>query len=282
MAKGRDHSQDPLRDSSRGVRLQKAMADAGVGSRRTCEELVESGQVEVNGRLITDLPAWVDPSQDSIKVAGRSLPKPERAVYVMLNKPKGFVSTLEDPEGRRTVADLVRHPSGARLYPVGRLDYDSTGLLLMTNDGELANRLTHPRYEVHKTYRATVKGSVEDEAIERLEEGIFLAERKEGGTSGASRAAHVGLRIVHRERSKTILEITLAEGRNRQVRRMLAKVSHPVRRLMRIGMGPLNLKGLALGEWRELTRDELRAIRAAAWRGGKKSSGGTVAREGRA
>lgn len=254
---------DPLRDASRGIRLQKAMADAGVGSRRACEELIESGEVEVNGRAVLDLPAWVDPSRDRILVRGRPLPVEERAVHVMLHKPRNVVCTMDDPEGRRTVAELVSHPAAARLFPVGRLDYDSTGLLLMTNDGELANRLTHPRYGVLKTYRATVKGEVAEEALEQLEQGIYLAERREGRTTGAQRAAHVGIRIVYRERTRTILEITLAEGRNRQVRRMLASVGHPVRKLMRIGMGPLSLKGLAIGEWRELTRAELNMLRRA-------------------
>jgi len=185
-------------------------------------------------------------------------------VYVLLHKPRQCVSTMLDPEGRRTVADLVKHPSGARLYPVGRLDYDTSGLLLMTNDGPLANRLTHPRYGVHKTYRATVKGRLEPEEVAELEKGVFLAERKSGQTVGAKRTMPVRMTIASRDRDRTVLELTLQEGRNRQVRRMLASVGRPVRKLVRIKMGPLKLKGLAVGEWRELTRTELGALRKAA------------------
>lgn len=256
-------STDPLKDAERGVRLQKALAEAGVASRRACEELIEGGRVRVNGRVVRDLPAWVDPASDRIEVEGRPVQVAQRLVYVMLNKPRRTLSTMSDPDERRTVADLVKHPSGERLYPVGRLDYDTTGLLLMTNDGALANRLTHPSYGVEKTYRATIKGALEAEQIEALEKGIFLAERRAGREAGARRAAHVGLRIVFRERERTIIELTLKEGRNRQVRRMLAGVGHPVKKLQRIAMGPLRLKGLSLGEWRELTRSEVRALREA-------------------
>ena len=170
--------------------------------------------------------------------------------------------------------DLVDHPAVSRLFPVGRLDYDTVGLLLLTNDGNLANRLTHPRYGVAKTYRAVVKGMLEQEQIERLEKGIYLAERREGRTVGATRTAHVGLTIAKRDRERTILEITLSEGRNRQVRRMLASVGCPVKKLERIAMGPLKLKGLQRGAWRELTRDEVQSIRRAA-RGAKASPTGT-------
>jgi len=157
---------DP-KDASRGERIQKVLARAGIGSRRHCEELVEQGQVRVNGRVVDELPAWVDPMADDIVVNGRPVPKAERHVYVMLYKPRNTLSTLSDPDHRRTVADLVQHPSVDRLYPVGRLDYDTMGLLLMTNDGELANRLTHPRYGVHKTYRAVVKGAVSGRGASR-------------------------------------------------------------------------------------------------------------------
>ncbi len=264
-------SEPDLKDASRGVRLQKAMAEAGVGSRRRCEELIEQGRVRVNGARIADLPVWVDPEQDEIEVAGRILPRATRHIYVMLNKPRNVVSTLSDPAGRKTLTDLVNHPAAERLYPVGRLDYDTTGLILMTNDGELANQLTHPRYGVHKSYRAVIKGLLADEDIASLERGIFLAERREGRTVGARRAAHVGLKVVRRDRDRTILELTLAEGRNRQVRRMLANVGHPVRKLQRVGMGPIKLKGLQLGQWRELSSGELAALRNAVRKG---ASGG--------
>ena len=262
-----------LRDASRpgAVRIQRFMADAGVASRRACEALIEEGRVTINGERVTELPLFVVPGTDRIEVDGEPMrlhfdtDRPvERLIYVMLHKPRQTVTTVFDPDGRRTVVDLVEHPSGARLFPVGRLDYDTMGLVLMTNDGELANRLTHPRYGVHKTYRAIVKGRIEDEHIAELERGVFLAERREGRTVGAKRTAHVQMKIVKRDATRTLLELTLEEGRNRQVRRMLAKVGHPVKKLTRVGMGPLKLTKVALGEWRELTRDEIRALRAAA------------------
>jgi pseudouridine synthase len=156
-----------------------------------------------------------------------------------------------------------------RLYPVGRLDYDTSGMVLLTNDGELTNRLTHPRFGIEKTYHAVVKGYVAEESLEKLEKGIYLAERREGRTVGAARAAHVGLKLIKRDRDRTVLELTLKEGRNRQVRRMLAAVGSPVKKLERVAMGPLKLKGLAVGEWRELTKVELQALRRAADKAGR-------------
>lgn len=271
---------DGVGGSAGGERLQKVLAAAGVGSRRRCEELIESGAVKVNGRRVDGLPVFVDPAADRVEVGGKALEtKPERHVYVMLHKPRHTLTTLEDPEGRRTIADVVKHPSGVRLYPVGRLDFDTMGLLVLTNDGPLANRLTHPRYEVHKTYRAIVKGRVEDEDVAKLEDGIYLALRKEGRTVGASRTGGAELTVVKRDRNRTILDITLTEGRNRQVRRMLANVGHHVKKLTRTSMGPLRLKGLRLGEWRELTPGEVRSLRIAAGlmrgRGGTEGSRGS-------
>ncbi|MBL0926480.1 MAG: rRNA pseudouridine synthase [Phycisphaerales bacterium] len=315
------------------VRLQKVMAAAGVGSRRACEELIEAGAVTVNGQTVVRLPVLVDPASDRIEVEGRPLrlPRlrrraeslgrlaegkpgpiaPERLVYVMYYKPAGVVTSASDDLGRKTVADLVRHASGERLYPVGRLDYDSMGLLLMTNDGELANRLTHPRYGVHKTYRTIVKGELSDDAVEKLKKGIILALKgskrsvakrevrgqvlakpSEIAAARRSRDAEpvevvkvsgVAIRIVSRQsagrggrgepdvraKARTVLDITLAEGRNRQVRRMLAKVGCPVKKLVRIQMGPLRLKGLQVGQWRDLTPGELASLRKAARAGGE-------------
>jgi pseudouridine synthase len=251
------------------------MADAGIGSRRACEELIERGEVRVNGRGVRTLPVLVDPSTDAIEVSGQplevggagragSVPTGGRRIYVMLYKPRQTVTTLSDPSGRRTVADIVRHPSGVRLYPVGRLDYDTMGLLLMTNDGELANRLTHPRYGVHKSYRAVVKGALTEEEVEKLERGVFLAERRDGKSVGVSRTAGALLKIARKDPTRTVLDITLSEGRNRQVRRMLAKAGCPVKKLVRMQMGPLKLKGVALGQWRELTLGEVQSLRKAA------------------
>lgn len=257
------------------VRLQKVMADAGIGSRRGCEELIEQGEVRVNGKGVRTLPVLVNPEVDVIEVSGQTLPLARsvrsganavgsRLVYVMLYKPRQTVTTMTDPAGRRTVADIVKHPSGARLYPVGRLDYDTMGLLLMTNDGELANRLTHPRYGVHKSYRAVVKGALSEEEVQKLERGVFLAERRDGKSVGVSRTAGALLKIAKKDTTRTILDITLSEGRNRQVRRMLAKAGCPVKKLVRMQMGPLKLKGVALGQWRELTLGEVQSLRKAA------------------
>ena len=194
---------------------------------------------------------------------GKRIVTEDRNVYLMLYKPRNTVTTSDDPDDRRTVLDLVDHPSGVRLFPVGRLDYDTMGLLLLTNDGELANGLTHPRYGITKTYRAVVKGALDDDAIAELERGIYLAHRTEGRTEGAERTMPVGIEIVRRDRDRTILDITLREGRNREVRRILAKSGCPVKKLTRTHMGTLKLKGLRLGEWRELTRVEVGALRRA-------------------
>lgn len=260
----------PFTNADRGERLQRVLADAGIGSRRACEAMIEQGDVEVNGVLVCELPAWVDPDEDRIVVQGRPLPKPERKTYLLLNKPPRTLSTLKDEPGadRRTVAELVDHPLVSHLFPVGRLDYDTVGLVLMTNDGDLANKLTHPRYGVPKTYRVLVKGSLDAAAIADLERGIYLAERKAGQTVGAKRTSSVEIELVHQDRNGTVLDLTLREGRNRQVRRMLAAVGYPVRKLERIGMGPVRLKGVARGAWRELTRDEVWALRRAAAGGG--------------
>ena len=259
-----DQARQAVRGETSLVRLHKFMAHAGVGSRRRCEELIEGGRVAVNGRTVRSSPVWVDPSKDDVLVEGRSIAKEERHVYVMLYKPKKTVCTSNDPSGRRTVSDLVEHPSGARLYPIGRLDYDTTGLLLMTNDGALSNELTHPRYGVHKTYRAVVRGALSDEDAARLEEGIYLAQRKYGWTVGGERLGAARLDVVRREAERTLVDITLTEGRNRQIRRLLAAVDCPVRKLTRIKLGPVSLKGLRVGEWRELTVGEVRALRGAA------------------
>ncbi len=257
MARKRTHS---FTLDTRGPRLQRVLADAGYGSRRACEELIESGSVKVNGEVVDALPAWVDPTQDRIVVDGKALKPPERHVYIMLFKPRGVVSTNSDPEGRVRAIDLVKHPANPRLYPVGRLDLDSSGLLLLTNDGELANRLTHPRYEVHKGYEVTVGGSLTDAEVAKLEAGIFLHDQE--GTGKRTRETQLSIR--KRDRTRTMLYMELREGRNRQVRRMLLRVGHPVKKLRRIRMGPLELKGLAVGEWRELTARELQALRRAA------------------
>ena len=227
-------------------RIQKILAAAGYGSRRACEELVENGNVEIDGRLVTDLPILVDPAKSKITVNGRPV-RPERFVYFLLNKPKGFHCTSSDPAGRRRAIDLmvgVRE----RVYPVGRLDADSMGLLIMTNDGDLSQKLTHPRYGAPKTYRVDVKGQPTAEQLAALRRGIWMAE-------GKTRPAEV--EVIHSGREKSVLEITLREGRNREIRRMLAQSGHKVKRLTRIKIGKLSVKHVPLGGFRALTATEV-------------------------
>jgi 23S rRNA pseudouridine2605 synthase len=252
-----------FKDSARGQRLQRVLADAGVASRRESEELIAAGEVTVNGHVITELPVWVDPQRDHIHVRGKRLRITTDRVYVMLYKPKDVVCTNDDPEGRRRAIDLVDHPSRARLFPVGRLDMDSTGLLLLTNDGELANKLTHPRHGIHKVYEVTVKGSLDEDAVAKIERGIFLHDRKQGR---GSKTQHSRLKLIKRDRDRTKLLMELREGRNRQIRRMMLEVGHPVKKLKRVQMGPLKLKGLRSGQWRDLLPDELKALQSAASR----------------
>ncbi|MCB9859182.1 MAG: rRNA pseudouridine synthase [Phycisphaeraceae bacterium] len=253
------------------------MADAGIASRRDCERMIEDGLVEVNGRIVTELPVWVDPAEDTIVVEGRKLKKPSKNVYVMFNKPARTVTTTRDEEGalRRIVTDFVNHPLAPRLFPVGRLDFESVGLLLLTNDGDLAHALTHPRYGLPKTYLVHVRGSLDDDQIEKLRDGLYLADRKSGKTVGASRTAEVKVELVKRNRDTTVLEMTLHEGRNRQIRRMLAHVDHPVKKLERIAIGPLKMKGVQRGHWRELTPPELHGLQKAVKRASKAAAAKT-------
>lgn len=242
------------------------MAEAGVGSRRDCEAMIEAGRVEVNGVPVGTLPLFVNPEEDRIVVDGRPLRRPEKHLYVLLNKPPRTITAVRDePEAdRRTVVDLVDHPAKARLFPVGRLDFETVGLLLLTNDGELANRLTHPRHGVPKTYKAVVAGELTHEGALDLVKGIMLTDRRDGETTGASRTNPAEVRVLRSERGRTTVEITLREGRNRQVRRMLAAVGCDVKKLERTAMGPLTLRGVPRGGWRELTAREVSALRRAA------------------
>ncbi|MFQ5412427.1 MAG: pseudouridine synthase, partial [Phycisphaerae bacterium] len=211
-----------------------------------CETLVEEGRVSVNGRRVRSLPVLVDPREDRILVDRKPI-RPEKLVYFLLNKPPGYYCTNSDPSGRKRAIDLMKGVR-ERVFPVGRLDASSLGLLLMTNDGALAARLTHPRYGVPKTYRAEVTGRPTTGELEKLRKGMWLSE----GRTGPAEVS-----VIHKGREKTILEITLREGRNREVRRVLAKLGYKVRRLSRIRMGRLSIRKLALGEYRPLTKSEV-------------------------
>lgn len=233
-----------------GIRLQKVLAAAGVASRRASEILIEEGRVEVNGKVVTEQGRRVDPERDTIRVDGARIPPPRRHQYLVVNKPRGVVSTMDDPEGRRTLADLLPRRS-ERLFHVGRLDTDTEGLILLTNDGEFANRMTHPRYEVPKTYLAEVAGLVEPRTLRRLEKGLRL----DDGPVKPDR-----VKLVSRSETRSLLSITLHEGRNRIVRRMMDAVGHPVDRLARTAIGPVRLGQLTVGTARDLSRDELGAL----------------------
>ncbi|MBL8880572.1 MAG: rRNA pseudouridine synthase [Phycisphaerales bacterium] len=234
------------------VRLQRFLADAGVASRRHAEEMVLDGRITMNDRVVDSLPAFVNPATDRVFADGQRV-RPQRLTYMLLHKPKNVVATSRDPEGRRRAVDLLP-PMKERLFPVGRLDAESTGALLMTNDGELTQQLTHPSYAIPKVYRAEVDGFVEASDIEQLRKGVYLAE-------GKARVSEVS--IVHAARDRSVLEITLREGPNRQVRRMLARLNHRVRKLKRIMIGPISIKGLPAGACRHLSLKEIEELRVA-------------------
>ena len=236
------------------VRLQKLLAQSGVASRRRCEELMLAGLVEVDGEVVTRLGTKVDPRTAVIRVEGRRLPPVSEHVYLVLNKPRGVVSTMTDPQGRRTLADLVESRP-ERLFHVGRLDTDTEGLLLLTNDGDFAQKVAHPSYELEKTYVAEVDGVVDRATVRRLRAGVEL----EDGPVEVHAA-----RVVSSTPDRSIVELTIHEGRNRIVRRLLDAVGHPVRRLTRTAVGPVRLSGLRSGAMRDLTREELGTLLDAA------------------
>jgi 23S rRNA pseudouridine2605 synthase len=232
------------------IRLQKLLAQSGVASRRKCEELMLAGLVEVDGEVVTRLGTKVDPTSAVIRVKGRRLPPVSPHVYLVLNKPRGVVSTMSDPQGRPTLSDFVADRP-ERLFHVGRLDTDTDGLILLTNDGDFAQRLAHPSYEVDKTYLAEVEGVLRRPTLQTLLDGVVL----EDGPVTVSRAK---VTSSHGERS--IVELVIHEGRNRIVRRLLDHVGHPVRRLSRTAIGPVRLQGLKPGSLRELDAEELGSL----------------------
>lgn len=234
-------------------RIQKLMAQAGIGSRRECEKLIAKGRVTVNGRL-AHLGDKADPAADKIMVNGRLIqPQTTKKLYIAINKPKGVISSLDDEleKGRTTVRDLV--PLPGHLYPVGRLDKQSTGLILMTNDGDLAHKLTHPRYGHEKTYRVVVEGRMDGKTIERWEKGVYLDGRKTIPTQ---------ISVVQQDKNFTHLTIIMREGRKRQIRRIANMLGYPVKQLVREKIGSLTLGNLKLGEWRHLTSKEVADLKA--------------------
>ncbi len=238
------------------IRLQKLLAQSGVASRRKCEELMLAGEVEVDGEIVTRLGTKVDPRTAVIRVRGRRLPPISDSVYLVLNKPTGVVSAMSDPQGRRTLADYVADRP-ERLFHVGRLDTDTDGLLILTNDGEFAQRLAHPSYEVEKTYVAEVEGVVDRATMALLRSPVLLDDGPVSVTRG---------RVISTSSQRSIVEITIHEGRNRIVRRLWAHLGHPVRRLTRTRIGPVKLAGLKRGQLRELSAAELGELLDAAER----------------
>jgi 23S rRNA pseudouridine2605 synthase len=242
-------------------RLHKLLAAGGFGSRRQCEQLIRLGEVEVDGKIVTETGIKVDPAKQKVRCDGRYL-KPQKPVTLLLNKPRGYLCTSRDEQGRRTVFALL-HGVRERLYTVGRLDAESQGLLLLTNDGELCNLLTHPRYQVPRTYHVLVRGALTDEKVAKLGRGVWLSEGKSGP---------IQVRVKHRERDKvrgetTVLEVTVREGMNREVRRIFARLGMKVKRLKRIRFGPFSLGPIGEGRFRILPADEVerlkRTVRAA-------------------
>lgn len=234
-------------------RLQKFLSRAGVASRRAAEEMIRAGRVSLNGQVVTEMGVKVDPDRDVVQVDGRRVKVGAPPVTMMLHKPHGYVSTRQDPQGRRVVMDLVGEGLRDRLYPVGRLDYDATGLLLLTGDGELAHRLMHPSHRVPRTYRVTVAGEVSRETLRQLVAGVEI--------DGREVAAEV--EVKKQEEDRTVLELTVREGRYHLVKRLMEKVGHPVLKLKRIAFGPLRLGRLARGVYRRLTPAEMAALKEA-------------------
>jgi 23S rRNA pseudouridine2605 synthase len=245
-------------------RLQKIIAAAGIASRRHAEELIKSGLVTVNGQIVSELGSKADPATDHIKVNNKLLKTPERHVYILLNKPKGYVTTSSDPEGRPTVLDLLRNVN-ARVYPVGRLDYASEGLLLLTNDGDLTQKLTHASSHVQKTYLVKVAGVPPEDALDRLRKGITLqpVKPKSGAKRVAEKVRTAPAKIeAFKEGNNPWYEVTIIEGRNRQIRRMFEEIGHHVEKIKRVKYGPLELD-VEPGKFRALNEKEVARLRSA-------------------
>ena len=240
----------PKQDTSEGVRLNKYIAQAGIASRRRADELIAYGKVRLNGRVCREMGTLVHVG-DKVDVSGTPIEPRTDVTYLVVHKPTGVMTTMRDPQGRRTIVELLPKRI-ARVVPVGRLDYDTAGVLLMTNDGEMANRLLHPRYGVDKTYRATISGRLDAQDVRKLREGIEV----DGFTAGGAK-----LRVVATRAGSSVVDITIHEGRNRQIRKMFEALGHPVQTLVRLRFGPISLGDLPVGHTRSLTPKELAALR---------------------
>jgi 23S rRNA pseudouridine2605 synthase len=252
---------NPMPHAEGADRLQKVLAAAGVASRRECEQLILDGRVEIDRKLVTELGTRVDPHKQEIRIDGEVLHQ-AKPVYYAVHKPEGVVCTSRDPAGRPRVVDMLP-PEGPRVYCVGRLDMSSEGLILVTNDGELANGLTHPRHGVEKIYHVQVDGQLDEEGLKKLRKGVHLAE-------GFARVKHV--RVKSKRKTGTLLEMVLDEGRNREIRRLFARIGHKVQRLTRIAVGPVRLGDLPSGAVRLLTKQEVTALRQAISDGPRKKT----------
>ena len=235
------------------MRIAKYLAQAGIASRRQAEVMVTQGRIKLNGAVISELYTSIDPDTDVVELDGHVLAI-QKPVYILLNKPAGFICTVSDPQGRPTIMELVKDVE-QRIFPVGRLDYDTEGLILLTNDGEFANVIIHPRYKIDKTYQATVRGEIKDQALAKLRQGVEL----EDGVTAPAR-----VELINRNYRQSIVRLTIHEGRKRQVRRMLTAVGYPVLNLKRISLGFLTLQGLQSGAYRNLQAEEIEGLKTLA------------------
>lgn len=235
------------------MRINKYIASCGIASRRKAEELIIENRVKVNGKIVNELSFQINEAEDKVEVDGKAIGLEEELVYIMLNKPEGYVTTVKDQFDRKSVIDLVKGV-GARVYPIGRLDYETSGLLLLTNDGDLTYKLTHPKHEVDKTYVATVKGIPNESEINNFEKGLYIEDYK---------TAPAKIKIVKKniEKNYAVCEIKIHEGRNRQVRKMCRAINHPVMNLRRKAMGKIVLKDVEIGQYRYLTNDEVNFLK---------------------
>jgi 23S rRNA pseudouridine2605 synthase len=240
------------KDEKGGERLNKIIAMSGISSRRSADVLISAGRVIVNGMVITEPGSKAIWGIDSITVDGKQVPDPPGKIYIILHKPFGYVSTLKDPEGRPIISDLIQDIK-ERIYPVGRLDFDSQGLLILTNNGDLAFRLMHPRFHIPRIYKVTVNGCITNQSVKRLRKGVFL---DDGPTNPA------GVRIINREKDRSVLRVTMFEGRSREIRRMFEAVGHKTINLIRTGYGSLVLGNLKVGKYRHLTNSEVKTLHA--------------------